>query len=31
VTVNAEMIELISDSETVVLQPKGFRHFWENF
>lgn len=26
-TVNAEIIELICDSETVVLEPKGFRHF----
>ncbi|HEX9961870.1 MAG TPA: thiamine-phosphate kinase [Pyrinomonadaceae bacterium] len=27
VTVNAEKIELIKDSETAILQPKGFRHF----
>jgi thiamine-monophosphate kinase len=26
-TVNAEIIELISGSETAILEPKGFRHF----
>ncbi|MGI8788876.1 MAG: thiamine-phosphate kinase [Pyrinomonadaceae bacterium] len=27
ITSNADVIELISNSETVVLEPKGFRHF----
>jgi thiamine-monophosphate kinase len=27
ITANAEIIELITDEETIILEPKGFRHF----